>query len=112
MARLARSPFLKLEASKFTEVGYVGRDAESMIRDLTDAYTANGTVTSSGNEFFTGLIDEVAVYNTPLTGAKVREHVVCGTAHVRDVRRHLQRRLSSRRSELRDVHHSDPHVLR
>jgi ATP-dependent HslUV protease ATP-binding subunit HslU len=36
LARLAESPFLKIEASKFTEVGYVGRDVESMIRDLTD----------------------------------------------------------------------------
>ncbi len=34
LARLAHSPFLKIEASKFTEVGYVGRDVESMIRDL------------------------------------------------------------------------------
>lgn len=36
LARLAGSPFLKVEASKFTEVGYVGRDVESMIRDLVD----------------------------------------------------------------------------
>jgi ATP-dependent HslUV protease ATP-binding subunit HslU len=36
LAHLAQSPFLKIEASKFTEVGYVGRDVESMIRDLTD----------------------------------------------------------------------------
>lgn len=36
LARLAQSPFLKVEASKFTEVGYVGRDVESMIRDLAD----------------------------------------------------------------------------
>lgn len=36
LARLAASPFLKIEASKFTEVGYVGRDVESMIRDLTE----------------------------------------------------------------------------
>ena len=35
LAQLAQSPFLKIEASKFTEVGYVGRDVESMIRDLT-----------------------------------------------------------------------------
>jgi len=35
LAQLAQSPFLKVEASKFTEVGYVGRDVESMIRDLT-----------------------------------------------------------------------------
>jgi ATP-dependent HslUV protease ATP-binding subunit HslU len=36
LARLAESPFLKVEATKFTEVGYVGRDVESMIRDLTE----------------------------------------------------------------------------
>ncbi|MEN6312011.1 MAG: AAA family ATPase, partial [Acidobacteriota bacterium] len=34
LAKLTSSPFLKIEASKFTEVGYVGRDVESMIRDL------------------------------------------------------------------------------
>jgi len=37
LARLARAPFLKVEASKFTEVGYVGRDVESIVRDLTEA---------------------------------------------------------------------------
>ncbi len=36
LAKLAQSPFLKVEASKYTEVGYVGRDVESMIRDLTE----------------------------------------------------------------------------
>jgi ATP-dependent HslUV protease ATP-binding subunit HslU len=36
LAKLAAAPFIKVEASKFTEVGYVGRDVESMIRDLTD----------------------------------------------------------------------------
>lgn len=36
LARLAESPFLKIEATKFTEVGYVGRDVEAMIRDLTE----------------------------------------------------------------------------
>jgi ATP-dependent HslUV protease ATP-binding subunit HslU len=36
LARLAEAPFIKIEASKFTEVGYVGRDVESVIRDLTD----------------------------------------------------------------------------
>ena len=42
IARLAGAPFLKVEASKFTEVGYVGRDVESMIRELVD--TANSLV--------------------------------------------------------------------
>jgi len=36
LAKFTKSPFLKIEASKFTEVGYVGRDVESMIRDLTE----------------------------------------------------------------------------
>jgi len=36
LARLVRSPFLKVEATKYTEVGYVGRDVESMVRDLTE----------------------------------------------------------------------------
>ena len=36
LSRLAQSPFIKVEASKFTEVGYVGRDVESMVRDLTE----------------------------------------------------------------------------
>ncbi len=36
LAKLSNAPFIKVEASKFTEVGYVGRDVESMIRDLTD----------------------------------------------------------------------------
>ncbi len=40
LAKLARAPFLKVEASKFTEVGYVGRDVESMVRDLVEVAVA------------------------------------------------------------------------
>src|SRR5688500_9644547 len=40
LARLAGAPFVKVEASKFTEVGYVGRDVESMVRDLVDQAVA------------------------------------------------------------------------
>ena len=40
MAKLARAPFLKVEATKFTEVGYVGRDVDSIIRDLMDSAIA------------------------------------------------------------------------
>lgn len=36
IAKLSQAPFIKVEASKFTEIGYVGRDVESMIRDLAD----------------------------------------------------------------------------
>ena len=37
LAKLAQAPFIKIEATKFTEVGYVGRDVESIIRDLLDS---------------------------------------------------------------------------
>ena len=40
LAKLAQAPFIKVEASKFTEVGYVGRDVESMVRDLVDTGVA------------------------------------------------------------------------
>lgn len=40
LAKLARAPFIKIEATKFTEVGYVGRDVEQIVRDLTDAAIA------------------------------------------------------------------------
>jgi ATP-dependent HslUV protease ATP-binding subunit HslU len=40
LSKLANAPFLKIEASKFTEVGYVGRDVESMIRDLAEISVA------------------------------------------------------------------------
>ncbi len=40
LAMLANAPFIKVEASKFTEVGYVGRDVESIIRDLTEVSVA------------------------------------------------------------------------
>ena len=42
LARLAQSPFVKVEASKFTEVGYVGRDVESMVRDLVELAHRHG----------------------------------------------------------------------
>ena len=37
LARLAKAPFLKVEATKFTEVGYVGRDVEQIVRDLVES---------------------------------------------------------------------------
>ena len=40
LAKLARAPFIKVEATKFTEVGYVGRDVEQIIRDLADSAIA------------------------------------------------------------------------
>ncbi|MGD9141397.1 MAG: AAA family ATPase, partial [bacterium] len=58
LARLARAPFMKVEASKFTEVGYVGRDVESMIRDLTELSV------SMVREEKTEEIEEAAAANT------------------------------------------------
>jgi len=46
LARLANSPFIKIEASKFTEVGYVGRDVESMVRELADVAVDMGKQTA------------------------------------------------------------------
>lgn len=42
LARLANAPFIKIEATKFTEVGYVGRDVETIIRDLVEIAVKNG----------------------------------------------------------------------
>jgi len=60
LAKLAKAPFIKVEATKFTEVGYVGRDVESMIRDLVDTgiknlrdeklYTVQGEATDRAEE--------------------------------------------------------------
>ncbi|MFA7361272.1 MAG: ATP-dependent protease ATPase subunit HslU [Candidatus Kapaibacterium sp.] len=57
ISKLANAPFLKVEASKFTEVGYVGRDVESMIRELTDL-SVNIVKTDKKNE-----VQEKAVEN-------------------------------------------------
>ncbi|GAB7207201.1 hypothetical protein OS21_36970 [Dickeya oryzae] len=42
LAKLANAPFIKVEATKFTEVGYVGKEVDSIIRDLTDVAIKNG----------------------------------------------------------------------
>ena len=44
LARLVKAPFVKVEATKFTEVGYVGRDVESIIRDLAEASYLRGVI--------------------------------------------------------------------
>lgn len=52
LAKLANAPFIKVEATKFTEIGYVGRDVESIIRDLIDVAVKN-----TRNEAFTNIKD-------------------------------------------------------
>ena len=58
LAKLAQAPFIKVEASKFTEVGYVGRDVESIIRDLTEL--AIGMVTEERKRAVTSQAEERA----------------------------------------------------
>lgn len=58
LARLAQAPFVKVEASKFTEVGYVGRDVESMVRDLME--TSVGMVKSEKAEALAGRAEGLA----------------------------------------------------
>jgi ATP-dependent HslUV protease ATP-binding subunit HslU len=58
LAKLANAPFIKVEASKFTEIGYVGRDVESMVRDLTD-YAVN-LVKSERTEAVQGKANDLA----------------------------------------------------
>ncbi len=58
LAKLANAPFIKVEASKFTEVGYVGRDVESIIRDLMD--TAVGMVQKEKETEVMGLAENLA----------------------------------------------------
>jgi len=58
LAKLAQAPFIKVEASKFTEVGYVGRDVESIIRDLVD--TAMGLVLEEEKQAVRARAEEAA----------------------------------------------------
>src|SRR4051812_13224233 len=69
LAKLANSPFMKVEASKFTEVGYVGRDVESMIRDLVEI-----SIDMVREE----RLDEVAERGGVEAGGRVRGLVVAG----------------------------------
>jgi ATP-dependent HslUV protease ATP-binding subunit HslU len=82
MAKLADAPFIKVEATKFTEVGYVGRDVESIVRDLVETSvnmvhdarmeevrnTAEGLVTEKLIGYLIGSLDAVAAEPVALTG--------------------------------------------
>ena len=69
MAKLAQAPFIKVEASKFTEVGYVGRDVESIIRDLME--TAMGLVLEEEKRAVRTKAEEVA--EAPVEAPEVSE---------------------------------------
>ncbi len=74
LATLAQSPFLKIEASKFTEVGYVGRDVESMIRDLTELAINMVRAEESAK------VEEKAAARTMLIASSVRSRIMDSTS--------------------------------
>ena len=123
LARLAGAPFVKVEASKYTEVGYVGRDVESMIRDLVDV--AVNMVRAEREDDVEELADERTAERlldlllpkpassppvnvgrvTPPDGAEGRPHVfVVGTegAEVRDVGVDVEEGIEARRERTRE----------
>ena len=92
LARLAGAPFLKVEASKFTEVGYVGRDVESMIRDLVDIainlvradreYEVQGTAEDRVHERILDLLLPPSAPEPPLPGTDGNSVFVAGPSGV------------------------------
>ena len=87
LAKLAQSPFLKVEASKFTEVGYVGRDVESMVRDLV--------------EIAVGMVRDEQIERGPRQGAAERRGArcsICCCRRGRTRRTRIRRRSAKRRS--------------
>ncbi|MDQ6856558.1 MAG: ATP-dependent protease ATPase subunit HslU, partial [Candidatus Dormibacteraeota bacterium] len=127
LARLTNSPFLKVEATKFTEVGYVGRDVESIIRDLleqTITEVHNGRMAevedrarvSATNRIVETLVDAEEAQRT----SKLAQGSDAATAEVTDdaagqrrrrlVRRRLERRLAANKLEdkLIDIEVEEP----
>lgn len=86
LAKLAKAPFVKVEASKFTEVGYVGRDVESMIRDLVDQAVAmvRSEKSEEVREKAAALVEErlldILLPPSPGSGAKLDEELQEGDA--------------------------------
>lgn len=97
LARLAQAPFLKVEASKFTEVGYVGRDVESMIRDLVEAAI---TLVRSEHAERVRIKSQRAAESRLIDLLQREDGVVRGEASERD---HWRRRLRSGELDDREV---------
>jgi ATP-dependent HslUV protease ATP-binding subunit HslU len=107
LARLTNSPFLKVEATKFTEVGYVGRDVESIVRDLLEqtitevhnsrtAEVEDRAGESAGSRILDTLVAAEAPTKAPDGGA---EDDAAGQRKRRAIRRRLERRLGARQLE-------------
>jgi ATP-dependent HslUV protease ATP-binding subunit HslU len=111
LAKLAQAPFIKVEASKFTEVGYVGRDVESMIRDLTEIginlvkSEERETVRSHGRELAEERLLDLLLPPTPTHGHGFGDRDDDGaTDDARDgTREKLRRMLKSGKLDDREV---------
>jgi ATP-dependent HslUV protease ATP-binding subunit HslU len=105
LAKLTRSPFIKVEASKYTEVGYVGRDVESMIRELMDLAVA--MVLAEEREKMSAKAVELAeerILDLLLPGFNKAERAKSGPDHQPPTTRaKLRRLLKEKRLEERDV---------
>jgi ATP-dependent HslUV protease ATP-binding subunit HslU len=92
LARLAQAPFIKVEASKFTEVGYVGRDVESMVRDLVELAILMVKAEEAKNQRIKAEDQaEERLLDLLLPGEKSTEGSVEGSASTRDKLRRLLR---------------------
>ncbi len=92
LARLAQAPFVKVEASKFTEVGYVGRDVESMVRDLVElAILMVKTEETKSQRLKAEDLAEECLLDLLLPGEKNLEEAKDGSSTTRDKLRHLLR---------------------
>jgi ATP-dependent HslUV protease ATP-binding subunit HslU len=108
LARLADAPFLKTEATKYTEVGYVGRDVESIIRDLADASVSMvhqermATVREEAESLATDRILNCLLANGVESDAQARP-AAAERAHMKRKRRTMARRLADRELEERII---------
>lgn len=92
LARLAQAPFVKVEASKFTEVGYVGRDVESMVRDLVElAILMVKTEEAESQKLKAEDLAEERLLDLLLPGEKNLEDARDGSSTTRDKLRRLLR---------------------
>ncbi|MDG5469011.1 ATP-dependent protease ATPase subunit HslU [Deltaproteobacteria bacterium IMCC39524] len=92
LARLAQAPFVKVEASKFTEVGYVGRDVESMVRDLVElAILMVKTEEARSQRLKAEDLAEERLLDLLLPGEKNLEEAKDGSSTTRDKLRRLLR---------------------
>ena len=99
LAKLAEAPFFKVEATKFTEVGYVGRDVEQIIRDLVESaikmtrekMRKNATARAAENVPRNGCIDAlVGESATPETRTKFRHMLKDGELNTREIEIEVQ----------------------